>query len=56
MKKAIIVEAQSMKQTKSDGLQATFDLIVLRTPASGDMHGGGIAPRLHQISQDVLSG
>jgi PadR family transcriptional regulator PadR len=43
-----------MKQAKSDLLQGTLDLLVLRTLASGDMHGWGIAQRLQQISQDVL--
>jgi transcriptional regulator len=43
-----------MKQAKTDLLQGTLDLLVLRTLASGDMHGWGIAQRLQQISQDVL--
>lgn len=40
--------------TKSDLLQGTLDLLILRTLASGDLHGWGIAQRLQQISQDVL--
>jgi len=43
-----------MKPAKSDLLQGTLDLLILRTLASGDMHGWGIAQRLQQISQDVL--
>ncbi len=43
-----------MKQTKSDLLQGTLDLLILRTLASGDMHGWGISQRLQQMSQDVL--
>jgi transcriptional regulator len=43
-----------MKHTKSDLLQGTLDLLVLRTLASGDMHGWGISQRLQQLSQDVL--
>jgi len=43
-----------MKPTKSDLLQGTLDLLILRTLAAGDMHGWGIAQRLQQISQDVL--
>ena len=39
---------------KSDLLQGTLDLLILRTLAAGDMHGWGIAQRLQQISQDVL--
>jgi len=43
-----------MKQAKSDLLQGTLDLLILRCLASGEMHGWGIAQRLQQISQDVL--
>ena len=40
--------------TKSDLLQGTLDLLILRTLASGAMHGWGISQRLQQVSQDVL--
>jgi PadR family transcriptional regulator, regulatory protein PadR len=43
-----------MKQAKSDLLQGTLDLLILRTLLSGQMHGWGISQRLQQISQDVL--
>src|SRR5436853_701313 len=43
-----------MKQAKRDLLQGTLDLLILRTLASGDMHGWGISQRLQQISRDVL--
>jgi PadR family transcriptional regulator PadR len=43
-----------MKQAKSDLLQGTLDLLILRTLAVGEMHGWGISQRLQQISQDVL--
>ena len=43
-----------MKATNSDLLQRTLDLLILRTLASGEMHGWGISQRLQQISQDVL--
>ena len=43
-----------MKHAKSDLLQGTLDLLILRTLASGAMHGWGISQRLQQISQDVL--
>jgi PadR family transcriptional regulator PadR len=43
-----------MKQAKSDLLQGTLDLLILRCLASGDMHGWGIAQRLQQVSQDLL--
>src|SRR4051812_27752657 len=39
---------------KTDLLQGTLDLLILRTLASGDMHGWGISQRLQQISRDVL--
>jgi transcriptional regulator len=43
-----------MKAPKSELLQGTLDLLILRTLSSGDMHGWGIAQRLQQLSQDVL--
>jgi len=43
-----------MKRAKSELLQGTLDLLILRTLASGNMHGWGISQRLQQISQDVL--
>jgi PadR family transcriptional regulator, regulatory protein PadR len=42
------------KSAKADLLQGTLDLLILRTLASGAMHGWGISQRLQQISQDVL--
>ena len=39
---------------KNELLQGTLDLLILRTLASGDMHGWGISQRLQQISNDVL--
>jgi PadR family transcriptional regulator len=43
-----------MKNSKSDLLQGTLDLLILRTLASGAMHGWGISQRLQQVSEDVL--
>jgi PadR family transcriptional regulator, regulatory protein PadR len=44
-----------MKQAKSDILQGTLDLMVLKTlEAMGPLHGYGIARRIEQISEDVL--
>ena len=44
-----------MTATKSDILQGTLDLMVLKTlDAMGPLHGYGIAKRLEQISEDVL--
>jgi transcriptional regulator len=39
---------------KSDLLQGTLDLLVLKTLAVEPMHGWGISQRIQQISQDVL--
>ena len=44
-----------MSDTKSEILQGTLDLMVLKTlEAMGPLHGYGIAVRLEQISADVL--
>jgi transcriptional regulator len=43
------------RETKSDVLQGTLDLMVLQTlDAMGPLHGYGIARRIEQISEDVL--
>ena len=39
---------------KSDLLQGTLDLLVLRTLERGPMHGWGISQNIQQVSQDVL--
>jgi PadR family transcriptional regulator len=39
---------------KSDLLQGTLDLLILKTVALGSQHGWGIAQRIKQMSQDVL--
>src|SRR5277367_341113 len=44
-----------MGESKSDVLQGTLDLMVLKTlDAMGPLHGYGIARRIEQISGDVL--
>ena len=44
-----------MSENKSEILQGTLDLMVLKTlDAMGPLHGYGIAVRLEQISADVL--
>jgi PadR family transcriptional regulator PadR len=44
-----------MADTKTEVLQGTLDLMVLKTlEAMGPMHGYGIARRLEQISEDLL--
>jgi PadR family transcriptional regulator PadR len=43
-----------MSATKSDLLQGTLDLLVLKVVALGPIHGYAIAQRIRQISRDVL--
>jgi transcriptional regulator len=39
---------------KSDLLQGTLDLLILKTLAGGPMHGWGISLQIQQVSEDVL--
>ncbi len=39
---------------KSDLLQGTLDLLILKTLAGGPMHGWGISLRIQQVSHEVL--
>jgi len=39
---------------KSDLLQGTLDLLVLKVVALGPLHGYGISQRIRQISKDAL--
>ncbi len=43
-----------MAETRSDVLQGTLDLLILRTLALGPLHGFGIARRLEQVSRGVF--
>ena len=44
-----------MAQSKTDVLQGTLDLMVLKTlDALGSLHGYGIAQRIQQVSDDML--
>jgi len=43
-----------MSKPKSDLLQGTLDLLVLKTLALGPQHGWGISQRIQQVSRDVL--
>lgn len=40
--------------SKSDLLQGTLDLLILRTLSDGAMHGWGISLRIQQMSKEVL--
>jgi PadR family transcriptional regulator, regulatory protein PadR len=45
----------SLEPKRSDVLQGTLDLMVLKTlEALGPLHGYGIARRIEQLSEDVL--
>ena len=39
---------------KSDLLQGTLDLLILKTLQSGPMHGWGISLRIQEVSEEVL--
>ena len=43
-----------MPDQKTDLLQGTLDLLILRTLSAAPMHGWGIAQRIQQLSEDVF--
>jgi transcriptional regulator len=43
-----------VSQSKTDLLQGTLDLVILKVLALEPMHGWGISQRIQQISKDVL--
>src|SRR5580693_1178030 len=43
-----------MARRKTDVLQGTLDLLVLKTLEKGPMHGYGIASRIERISEELL--
>ncbi len=43
-----------MSSEKSDLLQGTLDMLILKIVALGPIHGYGIAQRIRQISKEVL--
>jgi PadR family transcriptional regulator PadR len=42
------------KSSRSDLLQGTLDMLILKTLALGPQHGWGISQRIQQVSRDVL--
>ena len=42
------------KSSRTDLLQGTLDMLILKTLALGPQHGWGISQRIQQVSQDVL--
>ncbi len=43
------------KDFRTELLQGTLDLLILRVLSRGEMHGWGIADRISQLSRSVLS-
>ncbi|MEP6769737.1 MAG: PadR family transcriptional regulator [Acidobacteriota bacterium] len=43
-----------MADSKSDLLQGTLDVLILKTLSAAPMHGWGISQRIQQVSEDVL--
>ena len=43
-----------MRSEKSDLLQGTLDMLILKIVALGPIHGYGISQRIQQISKEVL--
>lgn len=43
-----------MSDSKSDLLQGTLDVLILKTLSPGRMHGWGISQRIQQLSEEVL--
>jgi transcriptional regulator len=43
-----------MNPIKTDLLQGTLDLLILKTLAPGPLHGYGVSLRIQQISRDAL--
>ncbi|MFZ1056965.1 MAG: helix-turn-helix transcriptional regulator, partial [Opitutaceae bacterium] len=41
--------------TKTDLIQGTLDMLILRVLDRGEMHGWGIAERIGRLSNEVLS-
>jgi len=44
-----------MAPSRSDLLQGSLDVLVLKTLSNGAMHGWGVSQRIQQLSQDVLA-
>lgn len=44
-----------MRAPKSDLLQGTLDLLILKSLAAGALHGWAISRRIQQMSSDVLT-
>lgn len=43
-----------MAKTRTDLMQGTLELLILKTLASDSLHGYGIAQRIHEVADDLL--
>jgi PadR family transcriptional regulator PadR len=43
-----------MARTRTDLLQGTLELLILKTLARGSMHGYGIVRRIHETADDLV--
>lgn len=43
-----------MAKTRTDLMQGTLELLILKTLARGAMHGYGIAQQIHETVEDVI--
>ncbi|HVS63478.1 MAG TPA: PadR family transcriptional regulator [Thermoanaerobaculia bacterium] len=48
-------KSRETPQVRSDVLQGTLDLLILKTLSLGPQHGWGISQRLQQVSEDALA-
>src|ERR1700674_5544095 len=48
-------DRKPMPSERSDLLQGTLDVLILKTLSAQAMHGWGIAQRIQQLSQEVLA-
>ena len=49
-----MVDRKETAESRSDLLQGTLDVLILKTLQLGPMHGWGISQRIQQRSRDVL--
>src|SRR5439155_11685455 len=49
------INKSTMADYKSELLQGTLDLLILKTLLHGPMHGWGISQRIQQLSREVLT-
>lgn len=43
-----------MKKSKSDLLQGTLDMLILKALSLGEMHGYGVGQRIMQLAEEML--